>query len=147
MFWTEIPLYGHTDLYVIPIGGIVAARHRSDILEHVVRPHACAIGDAFILMPDNARAHTAQVSMTSIGDTCISVANWPAKSPDINLTEHICGTLSRRIRQRPHYSEDVENLIDALVQEVQAIPLKGIMSMTHCCQECVNDKGGQASYW
>ena len=47
----------------------MAERHRSDIREPIVRPHACAIGDAFMLMPDNARAHTAQVSMPSIGDT------------------------------------------------------------------------------
>ena len=34
----------------------MAARHRSDILEPIARPHACAIGDALILMQDNARA-------------------------------------------------------------------------------------------
>ena len=32
----------------------MSARHRSDILEPIVRPHACAFGDAFILMQDNA---------------------------------------------------------------------------------------------
>ena len=43
MFWTEIPLGGHTGLYVFHRGGIMAARHRSDILEPIVRPHACAL--------------------------------------------------------------------------------------------------------
>ena len=47
----------------------MAARHRSDILETIVRQHACANGDAFILMQDNATVHTAQVSMTFIDDT------------------------------------------------------------------------------
>ena len=65
----EVPLDGHTDLYVLPRGGIIAARHRSDILEPIVRPHAYANGDAFILMQDNAPVHTAQVSMTFIDDT------------------------------------------------------------------------------
>ena len=32
MVWTEISLDGHTDLYMFPRGGIMAARHRSDIL-------------------------------------------------------------------------------------------------------------------
>ena len=73
MVWTEIPLDGHTDLYAFHRGGIMAARHRSDILEPIARPHACAIGDAFILMQDNARAHTAHVAMTFIDDTGISV--------------------------------------------------------------------------
>ena len=34
MTWTEIPLDGRTDLYVFPRGGITAAIHRSDIVEH-----------------------------------------------------------------------------------------------------------------
>ena len=118
----------------------MAARHRSEILEPIVRQHACANGDAFILMQ-------AQVSMTFIDDTCIRVMHWPARSPELNPTEHTWIILSRRIRQRQHHPENVQNIIDALVQELHAIPLKGIMSMTRCCQECVNDKRGLASYW
>ena len=98
-------------------------------------------------MQDNPRAHTTQVSMTFTEDTGISVMNWPARYPDINPKEHTWDILSRCIRQRPNHQDNLQNLIDALVQELQAIPLKGIMSMTHCCQDCVNDKGGQASYW
>ena len=116
------------------------------MLEPIVRSYAGAIGDALILMQDNARAHTAHVYMTFIVDTGVSVMNWPARSPYINPTEHTWGILSRRIRQRPHHPENVQNLIDSLVQELQAIPLKRIGSMTSRCQECVNDKGGQTSY-
>ena len=145
--WTEIALDGHTEPCVFPRGGIMSARHRSAILEPIGRPHECAIGDAFILMQDNARAHTALVSMTFIDDTGISLMNCPTRSPDANPTEHTWGILSRRIRQRPHHPENVQNLIDALFQKLQAIPLNGIRSMTRFCQECVNDMGGQASYW
>ena len=101
----------------------MVARHRSDILEPIVRPHAYANGDAFILMQDNSPAHTAQVSMTFIDDTCISVMKWPAMSPDLSPTEHTWVILSRRIRQRQHHPENVQNLVDALVQELQAILL------------------------
>ena len=144
LFWTEILLVGHTHLFVFPRGGIMAAIHRSDILERIVRQHPCAIGDAFMLMQDNARSHAALVFMTFMDDTtCIRVINWLARYPDINPTEHTWGILSRRVRQRPHHPDNVQNLIDALVQALQAIPLKVIMSTTRCCQ----DKGGQASYW
>ena len=146
MVWTEVPVGGHTDLYVFSRGGIMAGRHRCDILEPIFRPHACANGDALILMQDNAPAHTAQVYMTFIDETDISVMNWPSRSPDLNPREHTSGILSRRIRQRQHHPENVQNIIDALVQELQALPLNGIRSMTRC-QECVNDRGGQASYW
>ena len=72
--------------------------------------------------------------------------NWAARSRDINPTEHSWDILSRRIRQRPHHPANVQALIDALVHELQPLPLKGIRSMTRCCQECVNGKGGQASF-
>ena len=87
MIWTEIPLDGNTDLYVFPRGGITTAIHRSDILEHIVKQHAGAIGDGFILMTDNARAHIAQVYMTFIDYTDIRMMTWPARSPDFNLTD------------------------------------------------------------
>ena len=147
MTWTEIPLDGRTDLWVFPRGGITAAIHRSDILEHIVRQHASAFGDGFILMQDNAPAHIAQVSMTFIDDTDISVMNWPARSPNLNPTEHALGIIFRRILQRPRHPENVQNLIDALVQELQTISQKGIRSMPHRCQACVDDKGGRTSYW
>ena len=35
-----------------------AAKQRNDILEPIVRSYARAIGDAFILMQDNARDNT-----------------------------------------------------------------------------------------
>ena len=141
MVWTEIHLDGHTELYVFSRGDIMAAIHFSDILEPIGRPLAGAIGDAFILMQDNARAHTAQVSMTFIDVTDISVMNWPARSPYINPTDHARDNLYRRIRQRPHNPQNVHNITDALVQELQAIPLNGIRSMTRRCQECENDMG------
>ena len=86
MVWTEIPVDGHTYLYVFLRGGIMSARHHSDIMEPIVRSSECAIGDVFILMQDNSRAHKALVSMTLIDDTGISMMNWPARSPDINQT-------------------------------------------------------------
>ena len=144
LFWTEILLVGHTHLFVFPRGGIMAEIHRSDILERIVRQHSCAIDDAFIVMQDNALSHAAQVYMPFMGDTtCIRVINWPAMYPYINPTERTWGILSRRFRQRPHHPDSVHNLIDALVQALQAIPIKGIMMTTRCCR----DKGGQASYW
>ena len=95
MVWTKIPLDGHTQLYVFPRGGTKAARDRSDVLEHIVRSHASSVVGAFILMQDNERARRADVSMTFIDDTCISVINWPARSPYINPIEHTWGILCR----------------------------------------------------
>ena len=72
MVWADMSLNGRTDLYVFVRRGITEARHCNDILEPIGRSYAGAIGDAFILMQDNARAHTAQVFMTFLDDKCIS---------------------------------------------------------------------------
>ena len=86
MIWTDIPLVSRTYLYVFPRCGITAAIHRSDILEHIVRSRAGAIGDVFILMQEKERAHKVQVSMTFFADTDIGVMNWPTSYPYFNPT-------------------------------------------------------------
>ena len=129
-----MPLDGRTDLCVFARRGITEARQCSDILEPI---GAGAIGDAFILMHDNARDHTAQVYMTFLDDKCISVMNWIARSPDLNPIEHTWNILSRRIRQRPHYPENVQTLIKALVQKIAYDTTEGhqeyVTSMSGVC--------------
>ncbi len=85
--------------------------------------------------------------MTVIEDKCISVMNWVARSPDINPIEHTWNILSRRIRQRLHCPDNIENLVDALVQKLQIIPQLGHQEYATSCQECVDDRGGHTSYW
>ena len=75
MVWAEMALVIRTGLFVFASGGITESRHRSDILELIVRPYTGAIGDAFILMENNARAHTARVYMTFLDDKCIDAMN------------------------------------------------------------------------
>ena len=84
MVWATISLDGRTDLCACARCGITAAIHRSAILEPIIRPHADAIGDAFIVMQYIARVPTAWQSMTFLYDECISVMNWPVRSPDLN---------------------------------------------------------------
>ncbi len=60
-------------------------------------PYAGAIGDAFILMLDNARANTDQVYMTFLDDKSISVMNWLAMFLDLNPIEDTWNIISRRI--------------------------------------------------
>ena len=111
MVWMEIPLDGRTDLYVFARGGITSERHRNDIREPLVRPYAGAIVDAFILMQDNACAHTARMYLTFHCDEGISVMYWQTSCEDLNSIGHTWGILSRRIRQRPHDPGNVENRI------------------------------------
>ena len=146
MVWVEMSLDGLTYLYVFATRDVTESRHCSDILETIGRSYAGVIGDAFILIQDNAGAHTAQVYTTFLDDNGISVMNWLARSPDINPIEHTWDILSRRIRQRPHYLGNVQTLIETLVQKLQMIPQNGIKSMPLRYQDCVDDRRGHTSY-
>ena len=84
MVWTEIPLDGHTDLYVFARGHTTAAIHRNDIQDPLVRPYAGDIVDAFILMQDNACSHAARMSLTFLYDEGISVMNSQTIYADLN---------------------------------------------------------------
>ena len=55
---------------------MTAAIHSNVIREHLVRPYAGVIVDAFILMQDNACSHTARMSLTFLYDEGITVMNW-----------------------------------------------------------------------
>ena len=63
MVWAGIFLNGRTDLIVIAGGSLTGVRYRDEVLRPVVVPIARAIGQNFILMQDNARAHIARVAM------------------------------------------------------------------------------------
>ena len=56
-------------------------------MEPDVRPCASVIGDAFLLIQDDARAQTLRVAMTFLDVEGISVMNWLAMYPDLNPIE------------------------------------------------------------
>ena len=98
-------------------------------------------------MQDNARVPVGQVYVSFLYREDISVINLLAMSPDLNQIEHTWGILSRRIPQWPHYPENVQNRIDALVQNFHIITQHGIGSMPRRRQDCVDDRGGHTNYW
>ncbi|CAJ0921296.1 unnamed protein product, partial [Ranitomeya imitator] len=50
-------------------------------------------------MQDNARPHVAGVCQQFLQDEGIEAMDWPARSPDLNLIEHIWDIMSRTIHQ------------------------------------------------
>ena len=135
MVWTEVPLDGRTDVYVFARGHTTAGILRNDIWEPLVRSYAGAIVDAFISMQDNTGAHTARMYLTFLYDKGIIVMNGQTSYADLNPIGHTWGILSRLIRQRPHHPGNVENRIDALVPELQAITQNGTRRVARRCQE------------
>ncbi|GFX29968.1 transposable element Tcb2 transposase [Trichonephila clavipes] len=90
-FWAGISLGGHTDLHVFHGGTVTGLRYRDEILDPYVHPYAAAIGNDFILMDDNARPHRARIVEEYLEDHGLERMEWPARSPDLNLIEHLLG--------------------------------------------------------
>jgi hypothetical protein len=55
-------------------------------------------------------------------DNKVPEMDWPAQSPDLNLTEHMWDELERRLRCRPQRSTSPTALSTALQEEWAAIP-------------------------
>ena len=72
MVWAGISALGKTDLHVIDDGTLTALRYVKEILDVYVRPYAGTVGESFILMDDNARAHRAP--------SPINISNKPQSS-------------------------------------------------------------------
>ncbi|GFV27177.1 transposable element Tcb2 transposase [Trichonephila clavipes] len=66
-----ISIDGRTDFYTMRDGPLTASRYRDEILMHIVVPYIVAIGDDFILMDDNSRAHRANLVEDSLFEEAI----------------------------------------------------------------------------
>ena len=141
MMWTAISNDRKTDIVHVP-GNLTDARYRNEILQphlkHIIDPH------------DNARPHTARVSMDYLEENNINVLPWPSKSPDLNPIEHIWDQLDKRVHQRQSPPETLDQLLQMLQQEWQTIPRNNVRnlieSMPRRCRAVLAARGGHTRY-
>ncbi len=77
-----------------------------DIFEHFMLPSAVKLyGDAdFLLQQDLAPAHTAKGTKSLFNDHGVTVLDWAANSPDLNLIENLWGFVKRKMRHQTQQS-------------------------------------------
>ena len=120
--WFGISAQGKTDLHVIDNGTLTALRYVNEILDVYIRPYAGAVGENFILMDDNARAHRARITDQYLEQATIVCMEWPARSPDLNPIEYAWDMLQTAVSSSPVQPASVQELRQALLEEWDQIP-------------------------
>ena len=150
MVWAGISAQGKTDLHVIDNGTLTALRYVNEILDVYVRPYAGAVGENFILMNDNVRAHKARITDQYLEQATIVRMEWPARSPDLNPIEHAWDMLQAAVSSRPVQPASVQELRQALLEEWDQIPQYKIRSlissMRRRCQAVIEARGHHTCY-
>ncbi|KAJ8737451.1 hypothetical protein PYW08_000046 [Mythimna loreyi] len=151
--WGGISADGKTELAFVSgprLPALNCHRYVEECLEPHVMPYAHFIGNGFIFMHDNARAHTAGVVRDYLNEVDISIMEWPARSPDMNPIEHLWDELKRRIRARDPAPETLSQLQDAIQEEWDNIPQHVIVtlirSMKNRMEAVIRAQGGNTSY-
>ena len=150
LVWAGISAQGKTDLHVIDNSTLTALRYVNEILDVYVRPYAGAVGENFILMDDNARAHRARITDQYLEQATIVRMEWPARSLDLNPIEHAWDMLQTAFSSRPVQPASVQELRQALLEEWDQIPQYKIRtlisSMRRCCQAVIEARGHHMRY-
>ncbi|GFU51095.1 transposable element Tcb2 transposase [Trichonephila clavipes] len=150
LVWAGISLGGHTDLHVFHGGTVTGLRYRDEILDPYVRPYAAAIGNYFILMDDNARPHRARIVEEYLEDHGLERMEWPARSPDLNLIEHLWDYLGREVAALNPPPRSLHELKQGLLCVWSSLPIPVsdnlINSMGNRCRQCIQVRGGHIPY-
>ncbi|GFX27742.1 transposable element Tcb2 transposase [Trichonephila clavipes] len=95
-----IMLGSRTDLHIFDAGSVNGTRYCNEILLPYVRLFRGAMGMQFLFMDDNAPYHRTVAAEQLLESEDIERMDWPARSPDLNLIEHVWDFLGRRLAAR-----------------------------------------------
>lgn len=145
--WGAISNTGRSQLVRVQ-GNLTAAQYVQDILRPHVHPLMATPRALF--QHDNARPHTARVTVAYLNDQNIRRLPWPSLSPDLNPIEHLWDELDRRLRASANPPATANELFAQLQQEWDAIPRQTIQhliaSMPRRCQAVIQANGGHNQY-
>ena len=149
MVWGGITYDGRTDLLRVE-GRLTGVCYSDEVLRPIVVPFQRRVGRNFEFQQDNARPHTARVSMDFLQHHNVTVLPWPAKSPDLSPIEHLWDVIGRRVRDRRVQPQTLDALFLTLQEEWRTVPRavirKLIQSIPRRCQAVIRKHGGHTRY-
>lgn len=148
--WGGVMRNGKTDLVILIGETMNAVRYRNLCMNEVVVPFAENFGDGFILVDDNALPHRAEIVKEVLRENEINRMNWPARSPDMNVIEHVWSSMKLKLNQREQEFMNLEELAIAVREEWESIPqgfIRNLVdSMPRRTAELLRVRGGPTRY-
>ncbi|GFU92802.1 transposable element Tcb1 transposase [Trichonephila clavipes] len=152
MVWGAISWRGLGPL--VTLHDKVKAAHYVNILGDQVHPFVQTSfpGECPLYQDDNAPIHTAKIVQEWFAEDEGEVGHldWPPKSPDLNIIEHLWGYLESKLRARFPPPSTISALETALHEEWLHIPLQVVhdlyASLPRRIQSVIQSKGGPTPY-
>ena len=99
--------------------------------QHVLPTLRSAANQPAIFMQDNAPCHISKSIKTFFTEKNLTVMNWPAQSPDMNLIENVWKLLNERSKNR--YPSNVDELWTYLKEEWEKISVDECGTLINSC--------------
>ncbi|GFT64594.1 transposable element Tcb2 transposase [Trichonephila clavipes] len=150
LVWGGIMLGSRTDLHIFDAGSLNGTRYCNEILLPYLRLFRGAMGLQFLLMDDNVPCHRTVAAEQLLESEDIERMDWPARSLDLNLIEHVWDFVGRRLAARTLPPVTIRELRLALQDEWAAMPQQLIdtlfLSMGRRCETCLAVRGDHSPY-
>lgn len=136
MVWGCISYFGVGKLYRCT-GNVNTAAYQEilngpledTIYEQMLNP------DSVIFQQDNAPCHKSKGSMTTIKELGVSILDWPAQSPDMNIIENVWAYLEYKIRKISPLPTNLDKLWEALEEAWYSIEIDFIQNLYRSFEE------------
>lgn len=148
MVWGAICHGSRSPLVIIP-GTLDANRFINHVLRPVLIPYLQELVNP-IFQQDNARPHTARVTIEFMNNANIDLLPWPSRSPDLSPIEHVWDMVGRRVNNLQPPPNSIEILQQRILEVWDSIPQATIdaliSSMPNRVAECVRSRGWPTHY-
>ena len=107
-------------------------------------------GRNLLYVQDNAPPHTARDTAAFLHQQDVEVMDWPARSPDMNPTEHVRDQVSVWIRdmiEPPSTTAELNNAVHQAWAAVQSGSVRTLVESLPCCFRAIlAARGGHTRY-